>query len=88
MIWRVHIHQTVGKSGPEAQLVVDLTADAGRVTSSIPAKYNSFEEIDHEIISSAILILPLVQEADTSESMTVLEKRVNHLVKLAQEKSL
>ena len=58
------------------------------VASSIPARSNTFEKIDHETISSAILILPLVQEADTSESMTVLKELVNYLVKLAQEKSL
>ena len=36
-----------------------LTADPG-VTSSIPARYHTFVEIDHEIISTVILLLPLI----------------------------
>ena len=35
-----------------------LTADPG-VASSIPARYHTFVEIDHEIISTVILPLPL-----------------------------
>ena len=38
-----------------------LTADPG-VMSSIPALSHTFVEIDHEIISTAILFLPLIQE--------------------------
>ena len=34
-----------------------LTADPG-VASSIPARYHTFVEIDHEIISTVILLLP------------------------------
>ena len=48
-----------------------LTANPG-ITSSIPARSHTFVEIDHEIISTAILIaLPLIQEellSVTSES--------------------
>ena len=36
-----------------------LTADPG-VASSIPAGYHTFVEIDHEIISTVILLLPLI----------------------------
>ena len=36
-----------------------LTADPG-VASSIPARYHTFVEIDHEIISTVILLLPLI----------------------------
>ena len=48
-----------------------LTADPG-VTSLILALSNTFVEIDHEIISTVILLLPLIQEgllSVTSESM-------------------
>ena len=38
-----------------AQLVTCLTADPG-VASSIPARSHTFMEIDHEIISMAILL--------------------------------
>ena len=33
-----------------------------RVESSIPARSHTFVEIDHEILSTAILFLPLIQE--------------------------
>ena len=48
---------------PVAQLVACLTADPG-VTSLITAKSHTctFMEIDHEKISKAILLLPLIQE--------------------------
>ena len=36
-----------------------LTADPG-VANSIPARYHTFVEIDHEIISTVILLLPLI----------------------------
>ena len=36
-----------------------LTADPG-VASSIPARSHTFVEIDHEIISTVILLLPLI----------------------------
>ena len=41
---------------PVAQLVTCLTADPG-VLSLIPAQSHTFVEIDHEIISMAILLL-------------------------------
>ena len=48
-------------TGPVAQSVMCLatdaclTADPG-VASSIPARYNTFVEIDHEIIATVILL--------------------------------
>ena len=48
-----------------------ITADQG-VVSSIPALPNTFMEMDHEIISTAISSHPLIQEGlflVTSESM-------------------
>ena len=65
-----------------------LTADPG-VTSSIPVRYHTFVEIDHEIISTVILLLPLIY----SRRVVVSYKRkyvhkllVNRLLKPAQEK--
>ena len=60
-----------------AQSVTCLTTDAclaaiPGVASSIPARSHTFAEIDHEIISTVILLLPLIQEgllSVTSESM-------------------
>ena len=57
--------------GPVAQSVASLIADLGLV-SSISAQPSTFVEIDHEIFSTAILLLPLIQEgllSVTSESM-------------------
>ena len=57
--------------------------------SSIPARYHTFVEIDHEIISTVILL----PSADHSRRVVVSYKRkyvhevlVNCLFKLAQEK--
>ena len=47
--------------GHIAQSVTSLTTDPG-VASLIPAGSHTFVEIDHEIISTAILLLPLIQE--------------------------
>ena len=41
--------------------VTSLIADPG-VASSIPALSHIFVDVDHEIISTAILLLPLIQE--------------------------
>ena len=80
--------------GPIAQSVTclatdaSLTADPG-VPSSIPARSHTFVEIDHEIISTVILLPPL----NHSRRVVVSYKRkyvhevlVNCLFKLAQEK--
>ena len=65
-----------------------LTADPG-VISSIPARYHTFVEIDHEIISMVILL----PSAESFKKVVVSYKRkyvhevlVNCLFKLAQEK--
>ena len=53
------------------QSVASLTADPG-VASSLLARSHTFVEIDHEIISTIILLLLLVQEgllSVTGESM-------------------
>ena len=67
-----------------AQLVICLTADPG-FTSLIPARFHTFMEINHELISMSILL----PSAD-SRTVVVSYKRkymqevlVNHLVKLA-----
>ena len=69
-------------------LLCEHTADPG-VASSIPARYHTFVEIDHEIISTVILLLPLIY----SRRVVVSYKRkyvhkllVNRLLKPAQEK--
>ena len=65
-----------------------MTADPG-VASSIPARSHTFVEIDHEIISTVILL----PSADSFKRVVVSYKReyvhellVNHLFKPAQEK--
>ena len=64
-----------------------LTADPG-VASSIPARYHTFVDIDHEIISTVILL----PSADLFKKGCVSYKRkyvhkllVNRLLKPAQE---
>ena len=68
--------------GPVAQSVASLTADPG-VACSILFPSLTFVEIDHEIISMVILLLPLIQDGLLSVTSEVL---VNRLVNLAQEK--
>ena len=70
-----------------AQLVTCLTADPG-VASSVPAWSHTFVEIDHEIVSTVVLLA-----STDSRRVVVSYKRkyvhevlVNRLVKLAQEK--
>ena len=66
-----------------------LTADPG-VASLIPARSHTFVEIDHEIISTAILL----PSADSRRVVVSYKRKyvhevlVNRLVKLAQEKSV
>ena len=65
-----------------------LTADPG-VASSIPARYHTFSEIDHKIISTVILPLPLIYSRRVVVSYKrkyVHELLVNRLLKPAQEK--
>ena len=91
MLWH---HETIFLPGRVAQSVTCLatdaclTADPG-VAGSIPARYHTFVEIDHEKISTVILLLPLIY----SRRVVVSYKRkyvhkllVNRLLKPAQEK--
>ena len=56
-----------------------LTADPG-VASSIPARFHTFVEIDHEIISRKVVV--------SYKRKYVQEVLVNCLFKLAREKSM
>ena len=83
-----------GRPGRIAQSVTCLATDASRtadpgVASSIPARSHTFVEIDHEIISTVILPLPL----NHSRRVVVSYKRkyvhevlVKRLFKLARKK--
>ena len=65
-----------------------LTADPG-VASSIPVRSHIFVEIDHEMISTVILLLPLIHSRRVVVSYKrkyVHELLVNRLFKPAQEK--
>ena len=64
------------------QSVMDLTADTG-ASSLILARSHAFAEIDHEIISMAILLPQLIQEGLLKYVHEVL---VICLVKLSEEK--
>ena len=75
--------------GRLAQWVTCLTADPG-IMSLIPAWSHTFVEIDHEIIYTAILL----RSADSRRVVVSYKRKyvhnvlVDHLVKLAQEKSV
>ena len=66
-VFQVYVHTSVSfhtsvNIASVAQLDVRPTGDQ-EVTGSTPAEVNkSFEEIDHEIFSTVILSLPLIQE--------------------------
>ena len=64
-----------------------LTAELG-VTSSIPARSNTLVEIDHEMISTVILLLSADSRGVVVSYKPKYEHEVlvNPLVKLAQEK--
>ena len=65
-----------------------LTADPG-LESLIPARSHAFVEIDHEIISTVVLLSADSRRIVVSyKPMYVHEVLVNCLVKLAQEKSV
>ena len=87
-------YQTVTIDGRVAQSVTCLatnaclTADPG-VASSIPVRPHTFVEIDHEMISTVILLLPLIYSRRVVVSYKrkyVHELLVNRLFKPAQEK--
>ena len=67
---------TFGRLGRVAQSATCLTADPG-VASSIPAQSRTFREIDHDIISTAILL----PSAD-SRRVVVSYKRYNAVLSL------
>ena len=73
-------------TGPRSHLVVCPTA----VASSIPARSHTFMEIDHEIISKVIFLLPLIQEGlfnvVSYKGKYAHKVLVNRLVKLVQGK--
>ena len=87
-----HIHEVPGHIGQSVMcLTADtcLTPDPG-ATSSILARSHTLAEIDHEIVSTAILL-----PSTDSRRLVVSCKRkyvhevlVNWLIKLAQEKSV
>ena len=71
--------------GHVAQSIKCLTADPG-VTSLILARYHTFAEIDHEIISTAILPFADSRRVVVNyKQKYVHEVLVNCLVKLIQE---
>ena len=80
--------------GRVAQLVTCLATDACLtadpvVASSIPVRPHTFVEIDHEMISTVILLLPLIHSRRVVVSYKrkyVHELLLNRLFKAAQEK--
>ena len=81
------VAQSVTCLATDAFLTAD-PADPG-VASSIPARSHTFVEIDHEIISTVILLLPLIYSRRVVVSYKrkyVHELLVNRLFKPAQEK--
>ena len=72
--------------GPVKQSVASPTVDPG-VLSLIMARSHTFMEIDHEIISTAILLSLIQRRVVVSYKQEyVQEVLVNGLVKFAQEK--
>ena len=60
--WHLYIAIIIeGLPALVAQSVASPTTDPG-VASSIPVGFNTFVEIYHEISSTVILLLPLIQE--------------------------
>ena len=74
--------QTEQLHGPVAQWLASPTTDPV-VVSSI--RFNTLVEIEHEIICTVILLLPLIQERllSATREKYVPKVLVNHLVKLA-----
>ena len=85
-----HIMGSVAQSVTCLVTDAKLTADPG-VTSSIPARSHTFVEIDHEIISTVIL-LPSAESFMKGccqlQAKVCARLLVNCLFKLAQEKSV
>ena len=77
-LWISFNSLNAGAPGPVAQSVASLTADPG-VESLIRIRSHTFVEINHGIISTVILLLPLIQEvllSVTSKSIYVHEVHV------------
>ena len=75
------------KQTKNSQLVASLIADPG-IASLIPAQFNTFVEIDHEIIS-AVIFPPSADSRRVAVSYkrkNVHKVLVNNLVELVQEK--
>ena len=94
IILRINVNMPAIVPGRVAQSVTCLatdaclTADPG-VPSSIPVRSHTFVEIDHEMISTVILLLPLIHSRRVVVSYKrkyVHELLVNRLFKPAQEK--
>ena len=90
-LWYATLHHPPGRVVQSVTcLATDacLTADPG-VASSIPVRSHTFVEIDHEMISTVILLLPLIHSRRVVVSYKrkyVHELLVNRLFKPAQEK--
>ena len=79
---------TYSGPGHVAQSETCLTADA-RIVSLIPAWSHTFLKLDHEMISTAILLPSTDSRRVVSfKRKYVQEVKVNRLVKLAQEKQV
>ena len=73
--------------GPVAQSVLTPTADT-EIANLISARSHTLVEIDHEIISTAILLFPMIQDGVVVSYMRkyLHEVLANLLVKLGWEK--
>ena len=70
-VWIIILTTQQNLLGPVAQSVASQTADTG-VASSNTARSHTFVEIDREIISTVVLLIPLIREgllSVTGESM-------------------
>ena len=86
--YNIHVPGRVAQSVTCLATDTSLTADPG-VASSIPARSHTFVEIDHEIISTIILLPSAVsfkKGCCSYKRKYVHEVLVNCLFKLAQEK--
>ena len=59
-LWEPFDYSLSCGQGPVAQSVASLIADP-EIVSSIPARPHTFVEVDHEIFSMVILLLPLIK---------------------------
>ena len=88
LLWVNNYYLYISNSALEQWKQLNYQTDPG-VASSIPARSHTFVEIDHEIISMVILLLPLIYSRRVVVSYKrkyVHELLVNPLFKPAQEK--